>query len=180
MITKFYCYKESIFYFPKKVKIKIEIPNSFIDFFAKFPILTLFSSSKLSIEKLSLLIISRDIKSNEQVVANYLKALKENRIDHEDLNFPMITPELNTSKMKKFNKKYKYALIDAQIISEKECNELIIEEIKASNNIKYPTYYQIKTFIDILGVQLKQFTQNSFLTALNIFNLVLLNTDFWT
>ena len=171
LITKFYCYKESIFYFPKKVKIKIEIPNSFIDFFAKFPILTLFSSSKLSIEKLSPLIISRDIKSNEQVVANYLKALKENRIDHEDLNFPMITPELNTSKMKKFNKKYKYALIDAQIISEKECNELIIEEIRASNNIKYPTYYQLKTFIDILGVQLKQFTQNSFLTALNIFNL---------
>ena len=168
LITKFYSYKESIFYFPKKVKIKIEIPNSFIDFFAKFPILTLFSSSKLSIEKLSPLIISRDIKSNEQVVANYLKALKENRIDNEDLYFPMITPELNSSKMKKF-KKYKYALRNAEIISEKECNELIVEEIKNSNNIKYPTYYQLKTFIDILGVQLKQFTQNSFLTALNIF-----------
>ena len=171
LITKFYCYKQSIFYFPKKVKIKIEIPNSFIDFFSKFPILTLFSSTKLTIEKLSPLIVSRDIKSNEQVVANYLKALKENRLDSEDLNFPMITPELNASKIKKFNKKYKYLLRDAQIISEKECNELIMEQIKVSNNIKYPTYYQLKTFIDILGIQLKQFTQNNFLTALNIFNI---------
>ena len=87
LVTKFYGQNEEIFFLPKEVEIKIEIPNGFINFIEKFPILTLFPSKKLSIEKLDPLIIEEDISSNSQVVANYLKALNEGKVDSNDLYF---------------------------------------------------------------------------------------------
>ena len=174
LITKYYKYNEDIFYLSKINKIKIEIPNGFIDFFAKFPILTLFSQKKYSINNLEPLMIQNDIKSNEQVVANYLKYL--NKIDTIDLFFYLITPDLNnpnnSKKMNKIKKKYpNYEIVNAEIIPDKECNEIILKAIKTSNNIECPTYYQIKTFINILGTQLKLFSQNYFLSAFNILSL---------
>ena len=74
-ITKMYVQNENIFYLPKNIKIKIEIPNDFTDFKQKFPILTLFPQKTLSINKLAPLKVPKDITSNVQVVANYLKAL---------------------------------------------------------------------------------------------------------
>jgi hypothetical protein len=171
LITKVYKFNEYIFYFSREVKIKIEIPNSFIDFFAKFPLLDLFMKTKISESNLTPLTISKDIKSNEQVIGNYLKALKEDRIDKEDIYFPFITPNFNESKMKKMTKKYKYKCVEAQIIEENECNKIILEAIKKYNKIEKPNYYQIKTFVNILGVQLKRFSQNEFLSALNILSL---------
>ena len=168
LITKLYKYNENIFYFSKKIKIKIEIPNSFIDFFAKFPILTLFPKENLDSKNIKPFDISTDVTSNEQIVANYLKSLKNKRIDTEDFQFPMISPEFDNSKVKKYTKKYKYKLSQPQIISQQECNSLILEAIKKSNGIENPTYYQIKTFINILGTQLYKFSQNYFLSALNI------------
>ena len=171
LIIKLYKYNDIIFYFAEKIKIKIEIPNGFIDFFAKFPILTLFLQKKINLNNLEPLYINKDINSNEQIVANYLKALKENRIDKEDLKFPMITPQFDEKKIKKLSKKYSYKLIDAQIIPDQECNKLILEALKASNNIKNPTYYQIIIFINILGTELKKFSENQFLSAFNILSL---------
>ena len=171
LITKLYQYNENIFYFSKKIRIKIEIPNSFIDFFAKFPILGLFPKEKIDIKKLKPYKISMDITKNEQIVANYLKALKDNRINTEDLLFPMITPKFDESKVKKYKKKYKYNLSEPKIIPEEECNSLILEALKASNKIENPNYYQIKTFVNILGTQLYKFSQNYFLSAFNIFSI---------
>ena len=42
LITRLYGKNDNIFYLSKDINIKIEIPNSFIDFFAKFPMLNLF------------------------------------------------------------------------------------------------------------------------------------------
>ena len=42
LITRFYGRSEDIFYLSKNIEIKVEIPNDFIDYLSKFPILTLF------------------------------------------------------------------------------------------------------------------------------------------
>ena len=74
LITKLYGQNESLFYLPKDVEIKIEIPNGFVDFFLKFPILDMFKNiEKMSIENLPPLIVPKEINSNLQIVCNYLK-----------------------------------------------------------------------------------------------------------
>jgi len=46
LILRYYGKDENIFYLSKKIKVKIEIPNTFINFIEKFPILTLFKMLK--------------------------------------------------------------------------------------------------------------------------------------
>jgi hypothetical protein len=92
LITRFYGQNEDIFYLSKNIQIKIEIPNSFIDFFEKFPILSLFNIKEMKISNLYPLIVPKELDSNIQIVANYLKSLKEKKIDEYDLIFPDITP----------------------------------------------------------------------------------------
>jgi hypothetical protein len=81
LITRFYGQNEDIFYLFKNIQIKIEIPNSFIDFFEKFPILSLFNIKEMKISNLYPLIEPKELDSNIQIVANYLKSLKEKNID---------------------------------------------------------------------------------------------------
>ena len=56
LFTKLYGQDNSIFYLSKLIKIYLEIPNSFINFFDKYPILKLFPKKKLSFEHLEPLI----------------------------------------------------------------------------------------------------------------------------
>jgi hypothetical protein len=156
LITKIYGQNENIFYLPKNIIIKIEIPNGFIDFKQKFPILTLFPQKTLSINELAPLKVPKDITSNVQVVANYLKALNDNNIDinNKDLYFDKIsTPDFLEYE----------TIIKAEVLSQKECQKLIFNEI--TKTIKVPNYYQITSFIDVLAIQFKKFTRNFFLTA---------------
>jgi hypothetical protein len=94
LITKIYGQNDDIFYLPGNIPIMIEIPNGFIDYMKKFPILDIFKKTTLEIEKLAPLIISEDITSNVQVVANYLKYLKEDidTLNSHDIYFEGITP----------------------------------------------------------------------------------------
>ena len=149
LITKLYGRNENIFYLYNEVDIKIEIQNGFIDFLHKYPILTFFHLKKLSINKLAPLIVENDLNSNAQIVANYLKALKNNIIDKNDLYFEKISPEVFS------NYKTKY---DATILSQEECQKLIFDEIK--NTIKVPNYYQITNFINILAEEFSKFSKN--------------------
>ena len=48
---------------------------------------------------------------------------------------------------------------------------MIFETIETTIKIRKPSYYQVKTFIEILGYQLTKFSQNYFLSALNILSL---------
>jgi len=159
LITKLYGQNEDIFYLSKEIEIKIEIPNGFIDFMKKFPILTLFPSKIYTIKKLEPLIVPKKIDSNIQVVANYLKSLEDKTIDTKDLFFDRITP----IDFKSLNMK---TIISAKILSQNECQRLIFQKIKES--IKEPNYYQIKTFIDILATQFKKLNQSYYLNANNL------------
>ncbi len=163
LITKLYGKNENIFYLSKEIEIKIEIPNSFIDFFAKFPILNLFPKTMLTINNLAPLIVSEDITSNIQIVCNYLKALKEKQINEKDLIFPGITPDDIKNQVYYFKKEKLSTAVDAIVLSQNECQKLIFDIIKTK--IEQPTYYQINSFIDVLAVQLKKFNQNFYLNA---------------
>ena len=151
LITKLYGQNEHIFYFPKEVEIKIEIPNGFIDFMGKFPILTLLPINKLYIKKLPPLIVPNDITSNVQVVANYFKAKNERILENFDLYFDKVSD----THFEKLKTTYK-----AQILKQEECQQLIFSNIEISE----PNYYQISSFIDILGLLFKNFTRNFYLS----------------
>ena len=165
LITRFYGQNEDVFYLSKNIPIKIEIPNSFIDFFEKFQILTLFNKKELTISNLSPLIVPNKIDSNIQIVANYLKSLKEDKINDYDLFFPNITPEDFASRTITFKKPKKKitTTLPAQFLSSNECQKLIFNVIK--EKIKEPTYYQIISFINVLAVQLKKLNKNYYLNA---------------
>ena len=153
LITKLYGHNENIFYLSKDVEIKIEIPNGFINYIQKFPLLTLFPKRKLLIKNLAPLIINENI----QIVANYLKALKNNILTEKDIFFKGITPyEFSRNR------------IVSEELSQSECQELIFEEIKKT--INEPNYYQIKSFVDILTDQFKRFNRNFFINEYNDIN----------
>ena len=165
LITRFFGQNEDIFFLPKNIKIKIEIPNTFINFLEKFQILTLFKIKEMKISDLPPLIVPKELNSNIQIVANYLKALNDNKINQFDLFFPKITPEIFLDNIIMYkNKKEKVkTTIKAELLSDKECQDLIFKTIK--ERIKEPTYYQIISFINVLAIQLKKFNQNFYLNA---------------
>ena len=89
LITKLYGQNENIFYLSKKVEIMIEIPCGFVNFFNKFPLLSMFKNkTEMEIEKLPPLIFEQKDKtldSNIQIVGNYLKLLESGQISEKDL-----------------------------------------------------------------------------------------------
>ena len=166
LITRFYGQNEDIFYLPKNIPIKVEIPNTFINFLEKFPILNLFKIKELTIKNLAPLIVPKDIKCNIEVVANYLKCLKEDKIKWYDLVIPGITPEeFETRRLKRNIKGKGIQLIStclkSILLPSEECQKLILEKI----NIVEPNYYQIISFINVLAVQLKRLNANYFLSV---------------
>ena len=172
LITRFYGQNEDIFFLPKNIPIKVEIPNTFINFFEKFPILNLFNITEIKIANLAPLIVPNNISCNIEVVANYLKALKENKINEFDLIFPGITPvDFEKHKFRdKISKKLKKnnPSIKPELISVADCQKLIFDIIK--EKIKEPNYYQIISFINVLAVQLKKLNQNFYLNAFELIN----------
>ena len=183
LITKLYGQDNNIFYLSKKIKIYLEIPNSFISFLDKYPILELFPKKKLSLEKLEPLIVPDDICSNIKIVSLYLKLLKEenvlpekttnffksdNKIDKNAIVFPFTPPDLilKDENGYDYNKIVIKAEEENKNLTQEICQKLIFEEIQKT--IKKPTYYQITTFINVLANQLIQFNRNYFLSACTI------------
>ena len=170
LITNYYGQNENIFYLSKSIKLKVEIPNSFIDFFAKFPILKIFPQTNLKLEKLAPLKVSDDLTSNEQIVSNFLRL--NDKIYTEDLDLASLRFASSGNLIqlgKKSDKKLRtYSQNDLSIISPKDCQEKIFEKIKEINEIKNPSYFQINTFINIIGTQLKKLMNNSFLSSKNL------------
>ena len=165
LITKIYGHDEDLFYFPKEIEIKIEIPNGFVNLINKFPILSLFDKTTSLLRDLPPLIVDKNITSNVQIVANFLKLLKENKMDSVDLYFEGITPV--------FFKGYN-TIRRAEVLSQKECQDLIFGEIK--KHIDLPNYYQISAFIDVLATQFKDFNRNYFVPAFLLSKYVNLRT----
>ncbi len=61
LITRFYGQNDDIFFLSKEIPIKVEIPNTFINFFEKFSILNLFPVNLISIKNLAPLIVPKNI-----------------------------------------------------------------------------------------------------------------------
>ena len=170
LITRFYGHNEEIFFLPKNISIKVEIPNTFINFFEKFQILNLFNIKEMKISNLAPLIINDENRTNIEVVANYLKALKENKINDYDLIFPKITPVdfKNRVFRKQMQKKYKKkgTSMEPELIPVADCQKLIFDIIK--QKIKEPNYYQIISFINVLAIQLIKLNKSFYLNAFEL------------
>jgi hypothetical protein len=158
LITKIYGQNDDIFYLPNDVEIMVEIPNGFVDFMKKFPILDIFKKTTLELEKLRPLIVKPVLDTNVQIVANYLNLLEtdKNGLNTRDVYFEGINPFFRNSDTK----------IVAKIFPQKECQRLIFERIK--RKIPKPNYYQITSFINVLGTQLRKFSQNILLSAMSL------------
>jgi len=90
------------------------------------------------------LIVSNEIDSDIQIVANYLKVLKNDEIEKIDLYFERISPsDFLKNKSTKF----------AKCLPQNECEELVFDEIQ--QYISEPNYYEITSFINYLGKQFK-------------------------
>ena len=147
LILKFYSQKENIFFYGNEIMIKIEIPNSFINFLDIFPILSFFKIKHITPKEMPQLIVSKEISSNIQIVCNYLKYI--NQINEKDIYFKNLS-----------NNSYPNCII-AQPINQIECSKLIFENI----NIKNPNFYQIISFINLISEQLKLFTNSYYLNT---------------
>ena len=188
LVTKTFGNDNNIFHLSRNIKIYLEIPNSFIDMFEKFPILNLVQEKnkiKLELKKLPKMIISDDIYSDKRVVALFLKLLKEknslkegvsilfkadNKIDKNQIMYPNSNPDL-ILKGEEFD--YNKIIIRAddenKELTKEICENLIIEEIK--KEIKVPNYYKINTFIKVLASQLILFNRNYYLSACTLIDL---------
>ena len=125
---------EQIFYFGNELNLKIELPNGFYNYIAKFPILDLFQ--KKEIKKLLPLKINPNLKKIKDnpvfLVANTLQKYKEGKIGEENIDLD----------------------IDNQL-SREQC-ELIIDEYLKSNENEY-NYYQKNSFIKLLSEEFRMF-----------------------
>ena len=167
LVTKLYGQNENLFYLSKKVKIVIEIPCGFIDFFNKYPLLSLFENrTQMKISQLPPLIVPKEINSNIQIVCNYLKLLNSGKLSEKDLIISGVSISKedikNVINDEIFNDD---TTIDATSLSENECDKLIKDLLKNKLKIEYPTYYQINSFINVFSGQLKNFSMNFNLTA---------------
>ena len=163
LIIRLYKVKEDIFYLLEDTELYIEIPNGFINFFAKFQILDLIPKNlqyKLLIKNKEPLIVDNKLDSNIQIVSNYLKLMEEKKIDNKDLYIPNVTQDDIKAISEEGN-----TLYEAQIISQNECQRLILEAFNKENKYPFPSYYQLTTFIDVLAEQFKKFNQNYSLNA---------------
>ena len=201
LILKSYKRNEEILMLPNNIYIVIEIPNGFTDYESKFPILDLIPNNlrtSLSIKELKPLIVYPKIKSNIQIVCNYLKLRRDNKLDTDDLIIPGVNDDCFIEKkdeekkveekkddkiskkpkdkkrkkakkkeekenQKKPEKKLPSAFIKAERLSQQECQELIFDLFKEDED-KFPSYYQIKSFIDVFAEQLKTFSKNYILS----------------
>ena len=155
LITKLYSQNENLFYLSKNVEIKIEIPNGFIEFLYKFPLLDMFENKhKMSITKLENLIVEPNLNSNIQIVCNYLKLFEDEKINDVELYIKNISIEKDEFDINVEER-------NATSMSQKECQRLIYKYIGIDN----PTYYQITSFINVLAGQLKKFSMNYQLTV---------------
>jgi hypothetical protein len=121
LITRIYGQNDDIFYLSEDIPIMVEIPNGFIDYMKKFPLLDIFKKTYLEIEHLAPLIISNEKNSNIQVVANYLQYLQDENskqfLNSHDIYFDGITP----SYWSEFPN-----TIQANEISQEDCQKLIL------------------------------------------------------
>jgi len=152
LVLRYYAYKDNIFYYGREMRIKIEIPNSsIIDFKQLFPIIGSFKNIHITNEDmftLNPLIVPNDIASDTQIVAIYLKY--KNQLNDHDIYIKNISQN-----------KYSNCIIVEHPLPQEECSRLIRDHL----NIVNPNYYQVVSYIKIVGEQLRCFSNSIYLNT---------------
>ncbi|OUM60841.1 hypothetical protein PIROE2DRAFT_13322 [Piromyces sp. E2] len=141
LILKYYSQNENIFFYGNEMKIKVEIPNDFIDFKKIFPILNFFENTHITCNNIPQMLVPNDINSKIQIVANYIKNL--NNINNHDIYIPDINSKTANC-------------IEIKTLSQQECHKIVFDSL----NIENPNYYQIIAYINILAEQLIHFSKS--------------------
>ncbi len=123
----------------------------------------MFPIKEIKISNLAPLIVPNNLDSNIQLVSNYLKAIKENKLNNFDLIFPNITPIDFKDRFYLINNNKYSTSLNAELLSQEECQKLIFNSIKRIRS--EPNYYQIESFIKVLSNQLTKFNQNFYLSV---------------
>jgi len=147
LFLKYYSQNENIFYYGNKMKIKVEIQNSFIDFKQIFPFLNFFKKIHITQKTMPPLIVPKDIKSNIQIVCFYLKNL--DHIDEREIFINGIDGIEETL----------YSIKFIEPLNSYECWDLLFKYL----NIEKPNYYQIVSYVNILAEQLILFSKSYYL-----------------
>eukprot|EP00833_Pecoramyces_ruminatium_P013492 jgi/Orpsp1_1/1187524/evm.model.d7180000058358.1 len=151
LILRYYSQNENIFYYGENIKIKVEIPNGFINYKKAYSIFEFFEERHIESHKLPSLEISEsDVLSDVQIVCNYIR--HEDIIDNKDLYFPKLNMNTKNSVM-------------ARPMKKKQCLDIILNEIGSKNF----NFYKYKIFVSILSEQLRRFSNSIY------FNIDLLN-----
>ena len=144
---RFYSQNENIFFYGNEIKIKIEIPNSFLDYYQLFPFFSFFEQIIIKHNNLPKLLISNNVKSSIQIVCNYLKSLSQ--INDKDIYIEGISFEKSRNR------------IEAIPLSQEKCQSLIFQYL----NIQKPNFYQIESYIKIIAQQLELFSKSYYLNV---------------
>jgi MoxR-like ATPase len=127
------------------------------------------NKTEMKIEELPPLIFEQKDKaldSNIQIVGNYLKLLESGQISEKDLIIDKVSLSRDDIEITLNRDLFKGdTYMNAKFLDEEECNRLIMGLIKDKLGIKFPNYYQINSFINVLSGQLRNFSMNIGLTA---------------
>ena len=173
IFTKTFSIDEKLFILPENMKIFIEF--SLGNFLEKTPILKYFENKieKLDLKNLPKLIINKnntDLKDKCNLICSYLEYLKSGEIN--TYNFCM-NEDMNENKYDdEYNKDSRTLL---RIVKEKEfkADEYITMISKVFD--EQPTYYQLFAFVNILYLQLVNFSKNYMFKIEQLFDDRLIN-----
>ena len=115
LILKYYSVKENIFFYGKEMKIKIELPNSFINYLNIFPFLNFFKLNYLTHQKMPKLLFTKENEINIQIICNYLKYI--DYINENDIIFEGLSQNKSPNSIK------------AKLLARGECEKLILENL---------------------------------------------------
>ena len=169
LILKYYGYNEKIFnynYYKARIIIKIELPNTYINYFDKYKILKF-----IPIEK------KINLRGNYQ---NNIPILKENNIitcikDSKIQIVSKILKMFNDQSIQFSNPD----LYSQDYINKNECNNIIINclinniQTKKKKTNYIPNFYQKKIFIDLLSSEFLKFVECAYLYSSNFLDGIL-------
>ena len=145
LVLKFYDFSNDIFYLGEKIKIIIELPFNFVNYFSVLPFLKIFQI--INIENIYPLRISN--------IKNDITKMKI-----KESNILIVANTLNYYNIQYINK-INIDLESENKLSEEKCQE-ILDELFKTNNLR-ENHYQREMLINFLSVQFKAFIECPYL-----------------
>ena len=148
---KYYATERFNFYIKNNIEIAIEIPNSFSDYFKKYPIISFFSRSEpLTINTFSNFVVEQGMTFEQDNDMYYLFGVIGVYLYYLDLNMIQFIDPIESGTE----------------INYKDKLETIKNLFK--NKSEYVNYYQLNSFIKILGNFFVNFNKNLYFSPENL------------